>query len=296
MSRYDSRPFAATGEIRYNHGMYPDDKQQDPSFGPPKTPDLSRYVRQTGFKPFGLEGQEALVKSSALIVGIGGLGSWVAELLVRAGVGRVRLVDNDRVEIANIHRQSLYTEADAAARSLKIAAAAQRLRQINSGARIETICSRLDQSTAESLMQDMDVIVDGMDNFESRLIVNDCAVKLSKPWVFAGVLGMEAQVMTIVPGKTPCLRCLMDAPPAPQGDGSGRGVLGVAVAVTAAFEASEALKVLSGHLDRANRCLLVFDLWENTIRQIDVSTPRADCPCCVHRRFEFLDAPRSGAS
>lgn len=279
--------------------MHRDDAQesrQNPSSERPKTPDGSRYVRQTGFVPFGLEGQQSLVNSSALIVGVGGLGSWAAELLVRAGVGRIRLVDNDRVELANIHRQSLYTEADAEARSLKIASAAQRLSRINSGVEVETVCARLDRLTAERLMQDMDVIVDGMDNFESRFIVNDWAVKMSKPWIFAGVLGMSAQVMTIVPGKTPCLRCLMDAPPAPEGDGAPRPVLGMTVAMTAAFEASEAMKVLSGHLDRVNRGLLVFDLWENTIRQIDVSTPRADCPCCVHKRFEFLDPPRSRAS
>jgi len=210
--------------------MHPDDRRQDrhgPSIRQPKPPDLSRYVKQTVFRPFGVEGQERLVKSSVLVVGIGGLGSWVAELLVRAGVGRIRLVDDDRVEIANIHRQSLYTEADAEAGIPKIAAAAQRLRQINSVTKIETVCSRLDRLTAESLMRDMDVVVDGTDNFESRFILNDCAVKLSKPWIFAGVLGTKAQVMTIVPGETACLRCLMDAPPPPEGDPSHRGVLGV---------------------------------------------------------------------
>ncbi len=271
--------------------MYSDERRQDQrgsSFRQPKAPDLSRYAKQTVFKPFGIEGQETLAKSSVLVVGIGGLGSWVAELLVRAGVGRIRLADDDRVEIANIHRQSLYTEADAEAGIPKIAAAAERLRQINSDVRIETIRSRLDRFTAESLMQGMDVVVDGTDNFESRFILNDCAVKLSKPWVFAGVLGMKAQVMTIVPGKTACLRCLMDAPPAPEDDPSHRGVLGVAVAMTAAFEAAEALKVLSGHLDRINPYLTVFDLWDNTVKQVDVSPPRADCPCCVQKRFNFL--------
>ncbi len=252
-------------------------------------PDLSRYAKQTVFKPFGVEGQKALLKSSVLVVGIGGLGSWAAELLVRAGVGRIRLVDDDHVEISNIHRQSLYTQADAEARALKVEAAAQRLRQINSGAEVETVCSRLDKRMAESLMQDMDVIVDGMDNFESRFIVNDCAVKLAKPWVFAGVLGAKAQVMTIVPGRTACLRCLMDTPPAPEGDCTQHGVLGAAVAATAAFEACEALKVLSGHLDHANPHLLVLDLWNNTIKQIDASAPRTDCPCCMQKRFDFLD-------
>jgi molybdopterin/thiamine biosynthesis adenylyltransferase len=271
--------------------MHPDDRQdrREPSIRQRKTPDLSRYVKQTMFEPFGAAGQEALVKSSVLVVGIGGLGSWAAELLVRAGVGRIRLVDDDRVEIANLHRQSLYAEADAKAGIPKVAAAAQRLRQINSGVKVETVCARLDRSTAESLMQDMEVVVDGTDNFESRFILNDCAVKLSKPWVFAGILGTKAQVMTIVPGRTACLRCLMDAPPPPEGDGSPRGVLGVAVAATAAFEASEALKILSGRLDTINPHLTVFDLWDNTIRQVDVPAPRADCPCCVHRHFEFLE-------
>jgi molybdopterin/thiamine biosynthesis adenylyltransferase len=271
--------------------MHPDDRQRDrrePSTRQPKPPDLSRYVRQMVFQPFGVEGQEALLQSSVLVVGIGGLGSWVAELLVRAGVGRIRLVDDDRVEIANIHRQSLYTEADAEARNFKVVAAARRLHQINSHTEVETVCSRLDKRTAEGLMQDMDVIADGTDNFESRFILNDCAVKLSKPWVFAGVLGAKAQVMTIVPGRTACLRCLMDAPPAPEDDPSHRPVLGVAVAMTAAFEASEALKILSGRLDSVNPRLTVFDLWGNAVKQVDVSPPRADCPCCIQKRFEFL--------
>jgi len=254
-------------------------------------PDLSRYARHTSIESFGVEGQERLLTSSVLVVGMGGLGSWVSELLVRAGVGRIRLVDDDSVEISNIHRQAMYTESDATAGRLKIDAAAQRLREINSNVKVETARARMDKLTAEELMQDLDVVVDGTDNFESRFILNDSAIKLSKPWVFAGIMGTKAQVMTIVPGRTPCLRCLMDAPPVRQDD-RPRPVLGVAVAVTASLEATEALKILSGHLDRINPHLLVFDVWGNTIKQMDVSPPRADCPCCVHRRFDFL-APSS---
>ena len=227
-----------------------------------------------------------------MVVGVGGLGSWVSELLVRAGVGRIRLADDDYVELTNIHRQAMYTESDAAARKLKIDAAAHRLREINCRVQIETFRTRMDRLTAERLMQDVDVVVDGTDNFETRFILNDCAMKLSKPWVFAGILGTRAQMMTVVPGKTPCLRCLMDAPPACT-DGAFRrpgAVLGAAVAVAASFEATEAVKILSGHVDRINPYLLVFDVWSNFIRQIDVSTPRADCPCCVRKRFEFLDS------
>ncbi len=260
---------------------------------PPRAeaPDLSRYAKQTSLKGFGVEGQQSLARGSVLVVGVGGLGSWVAELLVRAGVGRIRLVDDDSVEITNIHRQAMYTEGDAAARRLKIEAAGQRLREINSGVQVEMIYGRMDRLTAEKLMHDVDVVVDGTDNFETRFILNDCAMKLSKPWVFAGVLGTKAQMMTVVPGKTPCLRCLMDSPPTCDGGQCccQSGVLGVAVALAAAFEASEAMKILAGHLDRINPCLLVFDIWSNSIKQIDVSTPRADCPCCVHKDFEFLE-------
>jgi len=253
--------------------------------------DLSRYAKQTSLKDFGVEGQWSLLKSRVLIVGVGGLGSWVSELLARAGVGFIRIVDDDSVEITNIHRQAMYTESDAAARRLKIEAAGQQLREINSSVAVETVYGRMDRLTAEKLMQDVDVVVDGTDNFETRFILNDCAMKLSKPWVFAGVLGTKAQMMTIVPGKTPCLRCLMDAPPTCDGGQCccHSGVLGVAVAIAASFEATEALKILSGHSERINPYLLVFDIWENTIKQIDVSAPRADCPCCVRKEFEFLE-------
>lgn len=252
--------------------------------------DLSRYARQTNLSEFGVEGQESLLKSSVLVVGVGGLGSWVSELLVRAGVGRIRLVDDDRVELGNIHRQAMYTEADASAGNLKIAAAAQRLREINSGVTVEPIYGRMDKRTAENLMHDVDVVVDGTDNFETRFILNDCAMKLSKPWVFAGVVGTKAQVMAIVPGKTPCLRCLMDTPPACESGPCRRpnAVLGVTVAITASFEAAEALKLLAGQPERINPYLLVFDVWSNSVKLIDVSTPRSDCPCCVQKNFEFL--------
>jgi molybdopterin-synthase adenylyltransferase len=252
--------------------------------------DLSRYARQISFKPFGIESQQRLAGSSVLIVGVGGLGSWIAELLARAGVGRIRLVDDDYVELTNIHRQALFTEYDAKKRNLKINAAAQRLNEINSGCRIETVFARMDRITAEKLVEGMDVIVDGTDNFPARFIINDCAVKTSKPWVFAGVLGTEAQMMTIIPGKTPCLRCLLGSAPSCDGQNCRQsGVLGPAVAVVAAFEASEALKILSGHIEQANPNLVVFDFWSNIIEQVDVSKYKPDCQCCVHKNFEFLE-------
>ena len=257
-----------------------------------KNQDLSRYARQITFKPFGKEGQRRLANSSALIVGVGGLGSWAAELLVRAGLGRIRLVDDDCVDLTNIHRQALFTEKDAGERTLKITAAANHLREINSSCSIETVFARIDRLTAEKLAEDIDVIIDGTDNFPARFIINDCAIKKSKPWVFAGVLGTEAQAMTIIPDKTPCLRCLLNSPPECNGQTCRQiGVLGPAVAMVAAFEASEAIKILSGNPNKAGQCLLAFDVWNNIVKQIDVSklTKNPDCPCCVHRNFEFLE-------
>jgi molybdopterin-synthase adenylyltransferase len=256
-----------------------------------KNQDFSRYARQITFKPFGEEGQRHLADSSALIVGVGGLGTRVAELLVRAGIGRLRLIDDDSVELTNIHRQSLYTEKDAKERTLKINAAANHLREINSNCEIETVFARIDRLTADRLTEGVDAIIDGTDNFPARFILNDCAIKKSKPWVFAGVLGTEAQVMAIIPGKTPCLRCLLGSPPASNVQTCIQvGILGPAVAMAAAFEASEALKILSGSSDKAGQSLFVFDAWNNIVRQIDVSklARNADCPCCVHKNFEFL--------
>lgn len=256
-----------------------------------KNQDLSRYARQITFKPFGEEGQRRLAQGSAVIVGVGGLGSRVAELLVRAGVGHLRLVDDDCVDLTNIHRQSLFTEKDAKERTLKINAAANHLREINSNCEIETVFARIDRLTADRLTSNVDLIIDGTDNFPTRFILNDCAIKKSKPWVFAGVLGTESQVMTIIPGKTPCLRCLLDSPPANSQTCRQAGVLGPAVAMVAAVEALEALKILSGNSDKAGQCLFVFDAWNNIAKQIDVSklTKNASCPCCVHKNFEFLE-------
>ncbi len=255
-----------------------------------KNQDLSRYTRQIIFKPFGQVGQRRLAESSAIIVGVGGLGSWVAELLVRAGIGRLRLVDDDCVELTNIHRQSLYTEKDAEEHTRKIDAAANHLRQINSNCEVETVFARIDRLTANQLTEGVDLIIDGTDNFPARFVLNDCAIKKSKPWVFAGVLRTEAQVMTIIPGKTPCLRCLLDSPPEHNETSRQTGILGSVVAMVAALETSEAIKILSGNIDKAGQSLFVFDIWNNSVKQIDISKlPRnVDCPCCVHKNFEFL--------
>ena len=246
------------------------------------------------FAPLGPDGQRRLMAARAVVVGVGGLGSWTAELLARAGVGFLRLVDDDRVELANIHRQGLYDQADAEAGRPKVQAAAARLQAINSKVTVEPVEQRLTAANVESLAGDVDVIVDGTDNFPTRFILNDFAVKTGRPWVFAGVVGAEAQTMTIVPGRTACLRCVYDEPPPPCMDPScnAAGVLGPAVAAIAGIQATEALKLLAGCAEQASKWLLKLDLWTNQLQRIDAAAAAAagpPCPCCKENAFDFLE-------
>lgn len=254
-----------------------------------------RFSRQIAFSAFGAEGQARLAKSSALIIGVGGLGTWVAELLVRAGARQLRLCDDDSVELSNLHRQALYTEADAAQSLLKAQAAAARLKTVNSYCRIEPFCERIDRLTIHRAANAMKVIIDATDNFETRFLINDYAVKNGVPWVSAGVMQGEGQVMTLIPGKTPCLRCILpSAPSGGAGDSNACrqfGVLGPVVAAMASMQAVEALKLLSGLTDKANPSLTKFDLWNNTIQRIPLSGfwPNKPCPCCGRKEFEYLE-------
>jgi len=255
--------------------------------------DMARYDRQTAFADFGPAGQRRLHASRSLIVGVGGLGSWVAELLARAGAGTLRLVDADRVELNNIHRQAMYDEADAAAGALKVEAARKHLKRVNGSVVVETVASRLDGSNISALADGVDLVIDGTDNFPTRFLINDYAVKTLTPWIFAGVVGAEAQAMSIIPGRTACLRCIYDSPPPPCVDPTcrGSGVLGPAVAAIAAFQAAEAIKILAGRADKVSPYLLKMDLWENQFQRIDAahSAANLECPCCKRRLFEFLE-------
>ena len=254
---------------------------------------LRRFCRQTAFAPLGLDGQRALSRSRVLIVGVGGLGSWNAELLARAGVGMLRLVDDDRVELANVHRQALYDELDAASSVPKVQAAATRLRKINGDVMVEPVQARLGKDNVAELAASMDLVLDGSDNFVARFIINDYCVRQALPWILAGVIGAEAQTMTILPGGRPCLRCIYDQPAPPCVDPSCRaaGVLGPAVSAIASIQALEAIKILSGHADQASPYLTKMDLWANTFQRIDARAACAavDCPCCRRGHFEFLE-------
>ncbi len=258
---------------------------------------LNRYIRQIRFPPLGKEGQGRLATSRALICGCGALGSVIANTLVRAGVGKVRIVDRDFVELSNLARQVLFDEADAAAGLPKAVAAAEKLRSANSAVEIEPLVADVNHTNIEQLCEKVDVILDGTDNFETRFLLNDVAVKRRLPWIYGGCVGSEGQTMTIIPGQTPCLRCLMETCPAPGSTPTcdTAGILGPIVGLIASIESMEAIKILSGSRDAISRQLIVIDLWQNRIKQVDVSQLRdqVDCPTCKRREFPWL-AGREG--
>ena len=258
--------------------------------------DDSRYSRQTRFAPLGNEGQQRLSEATALLVGCGALGSAVADSLVRAGVGRVRIVDRDFIELSNLQRQSLYDESDVAAGLPKAITAAEKLRRINSEVEIEPFVADVTHENIAKLAADADAIVDGTDNFEARLLLNDYSISTGVPWVYGGCLGAEGQVMPILPGETACLTCLVPEPPAPgvAPTCDSAGILGPAVDWVAALESIETLKILAGARDAVCRKLTVVDLWRNRTRQIDLTNLHAPgtCPACHDRDFPWLAGKR----
>jgi len=258
-----------------------------------KDPSLERYSRQMRFAGIGEKGQRQLLDSRVTLCGCGALGTVLANALVRAGVGHVRIVDRDFIETHNLQRQILFDEKDVAESLPKAEAAARKLRMVNSSVTVEPVVTDIDRTNIESLCKDANLILDGTDNFEVRYLINDVAVKLGKPWVYGGSIGSHGQTMTILPGQTPCLRCVFEAAPAPGEAGTCEtaGVLGPIVSIVASFQAAEAFKILTGQLDRVNRDLIYVDVWENITRRIKVAPllGKVDCPCCGHRRFEWLE-------
>ncbi len=253
-----------------------------------------RYSRQMRFPGIGRAGQERLLAARVALCGCGALGTVLANGLVRAGVGFVRIIDRDFVEPSNLQRQVLFDEQDVADNWPKAEAAARKLRAINSDVVIEPVVADINRSNIEEFCRDTDLILDGSDNFELRYLINDVAVKHSKPWIYGGAVGSEGMTMTIVPGQTPCLRCVFEAAPGPGETGTCEtaGVLGPAVGIVANFQVAEALKILTGHLEAINRELLVLNVWDNTLRRVKIAPlagRKGQCPCCACRRFEWLE-------
>jgi adenylyltransferase/sulfurtransferase len=254
-----------------------------------------RYHRQTLLPQIGVSGQARLSRARVLLVGCGALGTVVAEQLVRAGVGMLRIVDRDVVERSNLQRQTLFDEADADGGVPKAVAARRRLGQVNSLVAVEAVVADFFAGNAEEL-GDVDLILDGTDNVETRYLVNDLAVRRGVPWVYGACVGTEGRTMAVLPGQSPCLRCLFPQPPGvgelPTCDTAG--VLGPVAAIVASLQSVAAIKLLSGNADAVAREMLVIDAWANRIRSIDVGDGRrADCVTCGRREFEFLDAAKA---
>jgi adenylyltransferase/sulfurtransferase len=256
-------------------------------------PNLDRYSRQMRFHGVGEDGQKRLLDSHVTLCGCGALGTVLANALVRAGVGHLRLIDRDFIETNNLQRQVLFDEHDVAENLPKAEAAARKLGAINSSVYVEPVVTDIDRTNILDLVHDADLILDGTDNFEIRYLINDAAVKLNRPWVYGGCIGSHGQTMTILPGQTPCLRCVFEAAPNPGEAGTCEtaGVLSPIVNIVASYQVAEALKILTGRLDKINRDLIYVDVWDNIQRRIKVAPllGKVDCPCCQRRHFEWLE-------
>lgn len=251
-----------------------------------------RYSRQILFREIGREGQEKLLNSRVLLVGCGALGASHAEMLARAGVGKLRIVDRDFVEYTNLQRQTLFKEEDAESRTPKAAAAKKRIADINSEIEVEEIVADVNNSNIESLIDGCDLVLDGTDNFQVRYLVNDACVKNKKTWIYGAAVSSYGTTMTIVPGETPCLRCIFeempDAGSSPTCDTAG--VIMPIIATVSAVQVTEAIKILVGDTVSLHRSLMQFDVWNNDWRKIKLAGPNADCKACGQNIYEFLDA------
>jgi adenylyltransferase/sulfurtransferase len=250
-----------------------------------------KYSRQILFSGIGQVGQEHLLASSAVIVGCGAIGAAAANLLVRAGAGRVRIIDRDFVEASNLQRQILFDEQDARDALPKAVAAEHKLRSINSAVSVEGIVADVNPRNAEELLANFDVILDGTDNFETRFLINDFAVKTGQPWIYAAAVASYGLTMTIRPGVTACLGCLLPSDrPAPglEETCDTVGVLGPIVNLIASLEVAEAIKLLAGRQADLHDRLISCDVWIGRFQSVHV-TRNDDCPVCATRHFAHLD-------
>ncbi|WP_281975170.1 ThiF family adenylyltransferase [Halobacillus litoralis] len=228
-----------------------------------------RYSRQQLFSAIGNEGQKLLSRKHVLIVGAGALGCANAEMLARAGVGKLTLIDRDYIEWSNLGRQQLYTEEDAAHTRPKAKAAEERLKAVNSEIVVEGIAEDFHAENAERLIQNVDIVLDGTDNFDTRFIINDVTAKHKVPWVYGGCLQSHGVALGIMPGETPCLQCLIEHVPQNGGTCDTVGIIGPAVQMTASYQTSECLKYLTGSPFSSR--FIYFDVWEGEHSSINVT-------------------------
>ena len=255
-------------------------------------PPDERYSRQIRFAPIGEAGQQQLAAARVMVVGLGALGTVTADQLVRAGAGFVRLIDRDFVELSNLQRQSLFDEDDIRGNLPKAIAAAAKLRRINSSVQIDAQVDDVNPSNIEDLISDVDLVLDAVDNFETRFVINDACAKHHRTWIYAAAVGSYGLVMPVIPETTPCLRCLLGDLPAPGSSPTCEttGVVAPIAHIIASIQVAEALKFLTGNLDPDGVRLTAYDVWSHRFQRIDVGKDSmAACPVCSGRRFEYLD-------
>jgi adenylyltransferase/sulfurtransferase len=254
---------------------------------------LDRFSRQIRFVPFGASGQERLASASIAIVGCGALGTVQASLLARAGAGSIRLIDRDYVEESNLPRQLLYTEADAREALPKAEATRRHLLEANSAARIEAAIADLSPENAQDLLAGATVILDGTDNFETRLLINDYSVREGVPWIYGAAVGSYGIAMPVLPGRSACFRCVYPEPPSSaQPTCETAGVLGPVTSVIGSFQAMEAMKIAAGYPNTVRLKIFTADLWRGPIRETNMPARDSNCPCCGRRDFTYIEGRR----
>lgn len=258
----------------------------------------SRYSRQELFAGIGSEGQRRIRGSRVLVVGCGALGSCLAEMMARAGVGSLTVVDRDYVEESNLQRQSLFDEEDVRRGMPKAAAAERRLRALNSEVSVRGLVADLSPENASELLGGADLLLDGTDNFEARFLVNDVCVRDGVPWVYGACVGAYGLALLVRPHVTPCLRCVLEERPAP---GSGptcdtAGVVAPVVHVVAGIQAAEALKLLAGRSESLLPGMATVDLWAGLFEVMDLRDRKPTCPACTAGRFDYATEAGSAQS
>ncbi len=255
---------------------------------------LERYSRQILSQHIGEECQKVLMDSNAVVVGCGALGTVSSNYLTRAGIGQIRIIDRDFIEESNLQRQILFDENDIAEGLPKAIAAQRKLRKINNKSNIEGIVTDVNYANIEELSKDVDIIIDGTDNFETRFLINDFCVKNNIPWIYGACIGSRGLTMNIVPLTTPCLRCVFETMPQmgtfPTCDTAG--VIGPIAGFIGSIQATEAIKILAGKHESANKTLIEIDVWDTKVKQIDISElmDLNDCPTCKLHTYKFLEA------
>ena len=252
----------------------------------------NRYSRQTLFPPIGKEGQEKIRSKHVLMIGAGALGSGNAEVLTRAGIGKLTIIDRDYVEASNLQRQQLYTENDVAEKLPKAAAAEKRLKAINSDVEIQAIIGDATPEKLEELADEVDLIIDATDNFETRMAINDISQKYEIPWIYGACVASYGMSFTVIPGKTPCLNCLLKTIPIQGMTCDTGGIIGPTVQMVVAHQTAEALKILVEDWDALRSAFVSFDVWRNDYTTMKMS--RAKDPGCLscgeHPEYPYLSA------